>query len=424
MDFKVGAGPRLSGFSAKEDFSVSVVQTPTSSGGSSGPAATFTKDVRYTEDSGAGSTNLFRLDVAESIVAPGKSFVSKTPSICTVDANGQVAYVSNGLCQIDVVTPVGRRRFEQSLWNTVATVKTGVSELAAGSLIGYLTDQRNALLAQVQAEITAGTITRATAQRSYVNGDGSGGFNPSNMLKRADIAGWTACNYDKLRNWRYLTPKHSIHTAHVIGVGPYSTYYTMPDGSPVLQWTPTTQLLQGGSLVYRNDYGKVIDVDTAIVYQPSANVANLTKLPPANLSAYLPTCGDHLVDVPVWASRWNTYIAGEQGWVQAVSVMGLGGMRVPSDPTSQLFCQPYNGTNLGTGGDSGSAVFANINGEPMLLYSMSFTGGFGWCYASGNALINSTMNYLSGLYVADGGTDAANGTYAAQTVDLSAFNLY
>lgn len=414
MRFVYGVGPRIRGYSQIEDFSVNTVQVPTAVGGSAGTLAV--KDVVYTTQVSTGSVNLFRLDVSESNIKPGKSFESVTPDICTVDAAGNVSRVADGLCKINVVTPVGTRQYSQQL-TTVGntTVRTGVLSLATGSLLKYLTDQRNALL--------AATPPGAARQRAYVNADGSGGANSDNLLLRADVVGWSATPFSHLLGSRFITAKHEIATAHVKGVGPYNTYWTNLDGSKVMSWNPQTQVLQDGVAIYPTTYGKVIGGDTAIIYYPNGNAATLTKLPPVNLANYLPTCGDSLVDVPVWYKRKNSAVAGEGHWVQAASVLGSGGMRVPIDSAAKTFCD-FSSAIQFTGGDSGTPVFACVNGEAMLMYSVSFSNGAGWCYASNQAEINTTLNQLSAAYVAAGGVDASNGSYAAATVNLSSFNLY
>lgn len=409
-----GAGPTVRGYNPLEDFSANLMQTPSTVGGTSGTQTV--NEVTYTTQVGTSTVNLFRLDVSESNLRPGKSFESATPSICTVNAAGEVSRVADGLCKVNVITPVGTRQYSQTLATTGgATVRTGMSSLASGSLLKYLTDQRNALL--------AATSPGATRQRAYANADGTGGANASNLLLRNDVGGWTATPFSHLLGTRYISAKHSIHTAHVIGVGPYNTYYTTTAGGHVYEWTPTTDLVVNGSTVRRTDYGKVIGTDTVVIYEPSANAATLTKLPPVNLSSYLPTCGDSLVDVPVWFRRYNSATANEGRWIQAASVLGSGGMRVPVNAAAKTFSD-FQDVIQFTGGDSGTPVFACVNGEAMLLYSVSFSNGSGWCYASNQAEINTAMNTLSAAYVAAGGTDASNGSYAAATVSLSGFNLY
>lgn len=415
MNIIHGTGPRIRGISPLEDFNTNTVQVPSVVGGSNGTLTV--NDVTYTIKVGTVSVNLFRLDVSESSYKPGKSFVSVTPAVCTVDSTGQVSRVSDGLCEIDVVTPVGTRRYSQQIVTSGSTtIKDGVSALAAGSLLKYLTDQRNALLAAV-APVAAN-------QRAYVNGDGSGGLNASNMLLRSDVAGWTATPFSHLfTNWRYISARHSIHTAHVLGVGPFNRYYTNTDGSNVMSWTPTTDLVVGGVVQRRTDYGKVISPDTAIVYQPTANATTLTKLPPANLASYLPTSGEWLVDAPVWFKRHNSAQAGEGHWVQAASLNTDANVRVPTSAAPKTFCD-FAETIAFTGGDSGTPIFMCVNGEAVLVYSLTSGWGGGYSYAGLNSAINTAMNELSAQYVAAGGVDAGNGSYAAATVSLSGFNLY
>lgn len=409
-----GTGPRIRGYTPLEDFSTNTVQVPTVVGGSAGTQVV--NEVTYTTQTGAGSVNLFRLDVSESNFKPGKSFASVTPSVCTVDSSGNVSHVADGLCKINVITPVGTRQFSQQLTTTGnTTVRTGVQSLAAGSLLKYLTDQRNALL--------AATTPGAARQRAYVNADGTGGLNPDNLLLRTDVAGWTSTPFSQILGARYLTAKHEIVTAHARGVGPYSKYWTNLDGSNVMAWSPQANVLQNGVAITPTTYGKVIGQDTAIVYYPAGNATTLTKLPPENLNRYLTVTGDYLVDVPVWYRRYNSSVAGESRWVQSASLYGLSNIRVPTDAAAKTFCD-FGSTIQFTGGDSGTGMFLCINGEAILAYSLSFASGVGQSYATLLPTINTTMNQLSAQYVAAGGTDASNGSYAAQTANLSGFTLY
>lgn len=387
IQWQTGAA-QVAGPTPDRDFVVSVVEAPTTDGGTT--STLVTNDVTWDTQITAASDNNFKIET------PGATFESETPAVASVDASGSVTRVADGQCNILIrVAGQGARRYSRQMTRTGSTtVKTGVSSLASGSLLKYLTEQRDAIL--------AASTPNASNQRAYVNADGTGGQNAANMLLRSDVAGFTPLNLSPIlwNAYRWITPKHRIFTYHT---NPY--------------WGDGSAVVQSGS-----QYGIKLFGDTGIVYDANANVAagNICKLLPSNWRSYLPTFADLLLDVPIWSRRrWvGSTSSGELYWIQAASDRSSGAL-LPVGATAATFAHPTNGS-MGVGGDSGSPAFMGINGEAVLVGHVSWSGGrFDTEYGDRIAEINTAL-----VTTATAAGDPQAGTYAATTVNLSGFNAY
>lgn len=96
--------------------------------------------------------------------------------------------------------------------------------------------------------------------------------------------------------------------------------------------------------------------------------------------------------------------------------LSVGALRLVHDNGSQV---AEYGSSVGIGGDSGSPVFWLIGGQLCLVGVWSMTGGILQSLIGQEDALNSKMNELA----ASAG-DAAAGTYAVSTVDLSGFTYY
>jgi hypothetical protein len=389
MNLIYGAGAKLvRGLTPFDDFSLLVDQTPLAIDGSI--SAQTIKDVVWTIRGASGVDNNFRL--ASTSTA---EYINVTPAICSVDSAGNVSRLADGLARVQCkVFRKGVREYSQQLVRSgAAAVKESVNSLATGSLIKYLHDQRNAIL--------AASVPNAANQRAYVNADGTGGSNPSNMLLRTDVAGFTPIDLSSIINgnsYRWLTPKHRIFTYHT---NPY--------------WGDGSAIVQDGTR-----YGKKLLGDTGIVYEPNGYTGTVCTLLPSNWRSYLPTWADTMLDIPVWSRRtWvGAKDSGEKFWIQAATKKGDGAL-LPVDTNAAAFAHPTNGS-MGVGGDSGTPVFMGINGKAVLIGHISYSGGLlNADYADYIPTINSVMQEL-----AQAAGDVNYATYSAQTADLSGFTAY
>jgi hypothetical protein len=382
--------PILRGLQPQEDFTTDVIQTPLAIGGSA--TTTTVKDITWNAQINAGSDNNFKVATQDAIVT------SETPGICTVSGK-DVSRVANGVCNIIIrVKDLGARRYSQDMARTGSTtVLTDVQSVQAGSLLKYLLDQRTALLSAV-------TPTAAN-QRSYVNGDGSGGINTGNMLLRADISGFTPLNISPMvfNAYRWITPRHRIFSYHT---NPY--------------WGDGSSIVQSGTA-----YGKNIGADTGIVYHsvgtPIAS-ADQCKVLPSNWRNYLPSyLNAYTFDIPLWYRRYwvGAQDSGEHYWMQAARLVDNIWAYAPLDSQAATFAHPSNGS-MGIGNDSGSPVFMGINSEAVLTGHIQGQGGrLGVNYGDFISQINAAL-----VATATAGGDANPSQYAVQTADLSGFNFY
>lgn len=388
--FDATNGTPMRGYNILEDFSAFVEQAPLTTNPVAG--TTTTDDTVWNTVTTSGSDNNWHLHVSESSFAPGKSLVSQTPSVCSVDSAGNVTRITDGVCHVDVVTPVGTRRYSQTMLRSGAgTIKTDVSSYLTGSLRKYLRDQQVAALAGV----TAG----ASAQRATIDGTVSGAVNTGNFLRAQGKTGFAGFALDILdqmlavdgpsARWKaWISPRHYISwEGH--GVGSTATR------------TPTSH-------------------DYCISYSTTAWTGTLTKLLPANWRNYLPRGAQgpwENTNIACWSRPRNVYSGSDLLWAMPQDLM-RSAVYAATDPLSVY--QRSSDGYMYKGGDSGTPMFCGINGHLIALSHVFYgsSGGY-YHYADDIALINSTMNDLS---TANG--DANAGTYAVQTVDLSGFNVY
>lgn len=420
--FKWSAGaPTVRGLTSTEDMVVSIEELPYNIGG--GIVSQTVKDIDYQMVDGGTTDNNFRVAVADSPVMPGASLhVSpESAGACKIDASGLVTRISDGECAVIVNAKSGVRRVSRFMKRAAGSpYPVGVNSFLAGSLRKYLRDQQIAALSGVtpgsasqRAHVYQNNIAAGNGETVAMNGV-FGPVNPDNFLRAQTKPGFDPLPIDLLDS-ALATAGATIESRVWLSA---HHYITGLGGKHGLNAGPSYRLIAS---------------DGVIRYSVTAWGGAIAKLLPSDWRLYLPAPRSGLstiaVGIPAWARMFNTYIGGssdpdaERRWVMPVS-FGNGPLSLPvGDPLEPFQRHGWSSTNprlIATGGDSGSPVFIGIAGQLVILSHISmFMNAFYDSYADHIPAINTAMNELATYY-----GDAAAGTYAAQTVNLSSFNTY
>lgn len=349
-----------------------------------------TRDVVYATATAATVARKQDLRVESLASQPAAAYRTETPAVCTVAADGRVTRVADGQCRIVARVGCDERQHRQEITTSAgATVITGVQGYVAGSLRQYLADQQLAAI--------NGLTPGAATQRAFAPGSSS--VNTGNLLRASRGA--------------YTAPALSALDELLVGAGGAVSWRAWITPHHYLTWW---------------GHGDVPDTATrrmvfelAVEYSATPWAGALVRLLPGTVlgSAASPapqllqpaTMGAHLC---CWARLANTYTDdGESLWVQPVRLQ-LDNPFSTGDARRAWQRTAPSGTPMANGGDSGSPVFAVVNGVLVLLSHVMFRGGLGtMLYHQYIAQINAALAALN-----------ASGTYTVQTVDLSGFTSY
>lgn len=382
------SGPVIRGKTAAEDFVL--VASPVSEPVGTGTTGSQTiRDLTYSTNTPPNSVNRSNV-LVQSLPPIQPVFGSATPAVCAVSQGGVTTRVADGVCGVLVTANGDTRRLDTTITTVPGVLAyTGVTAYDAGSLRQYLHDQQLAVL--------AGLSPGATTQRAF--GTGGVGINASCLVRR------TAAGYDRppldvldallgtpgtapFAQWRaWITPNHFL------------TWYGHFSGAP----TATQRWVD----------------EVCVEYSATPWTGALCRFLPADVfAAKLPmpvglpnVLGSY---ISAWARMFNTYADGEQYWVQPVWWAGTNPV-LAADPRRAWQRLSPAGV-MATGGDSGSPIWTQINGQLVILSHVVMYG------LAGGAGIGQ-MHYHQRLSDFNAALAALNasGTYTVQTVDLSGF---
>ena len=183
-----------------------------------------------------------------------------TPSVCSIDADGNVGWVSDGVCRLQLTSPRGagfmRREVRGKVSRTVGA-STDVLQPTAGatgSLRKHLWDQMLALTAaatpgaasqDVSIAITLGLTPSATTNPNlWVPGVD---FSHSSFQKRFDYYGETILTPQG--QCHLISPRHAIASQHVSAYSFTDIWFRRPDGSFQIVHSLGWQAFNGDSIV-------------------------------------------------------------------------------------------------------------------------------------------------------------------------------
>ena len=246
------------------------------------------------------------------------------------------------------------------------------------------------------------------------------------MTKLAGITGFTAFDpvYQSSLATTWLSPYH-----YITGIGAFHNAGVNKGNSAY-----------GGDGTYPNEIWLGTDTRVGhIIYPATPTPTNqVSTLLPSTYYSHLPAHGEPfpMSGFPCWAHLYHTYLADEstnplsQRWIQPVQFNGAN-ILPPIDASLLPYCKTYLAygyplPQIISGGDSGSRLFAGINGTPVLLgtvYGKSYGGqymGYTDSYGDLFAQIQTAMNNLTTLY----GSSYGEVNQTIKTVDLSSFATF
>lgn len=204
----------------------------------------------------------------------------------------------------------------------------------------------------------------ASTQRTYVNGDGSGGFNTGMFLKQAS-PGFDAFDVDAF----LIVPPAACAGKVYIS----EHHYLSPCG-----------LVHNGGLV-DTDTMKVIGRDSLLYYDETPYTGTIVKLLPYNAEFYLePTDAGLSRQIPCFTRARNTMVSGEYFWTQPVNAFNINeaytavGYQFTPDHPLYAWQQQESDYYMSWGNDSGSPVFCGIYGEAVLVSFTAAASAVGW----------------------------------------------
>ena len=388
MNIIYGTGLTVRGPVQAEDFSYSIAETPLVTASTTTP--TIVKDTLVNRVTGTLSANNFKINVADSLLLPGHSFVNTTPSVVTVDGLGNTALITNGTAIVNVVTPVGTRSYTRSMVSSGASTQDIFQNYQTGTLGLHIT---NAMLALVSGKTPGAATQNRYSSATYSLTAPAAVPNPSLFASSVDLTAITLTNTQggAVAPWCHqgllISPRHVIGATH-FPVG----------GTLVFQRSNGT--FQTVTVVSVQDNITFSGSDIHVAYLSAAITGiNPLQVMPANWRTYLPA--GEIVKLPLlqkvahdnngnladWVNITQYSQVADSGTSHFCTVGALNMAGVPVLATDAWFSPIIDQ-------DSGSPVIALVNGNPVLMCAYHYANGaehFGDHVAD----INSAMNSLA-----------------------------
>lgn len=415
LSISFGGGLLMRGPLPSEDFSYSVAETPLSILAKNVDVSFH--DATNTNVSSAGVVNNASINVTDSPAFPGHSISSNSPTVATVDAFGNVSFVSADMAQIDISTPVGHRRLNRAMTTTV-TNSTIWKSYKAGSVGEHV-------LAAIATMISGKTPGIGTQQFTPINNFDvaapSVTRNASIFTGTLDLTSISVMRKDTsltvLQAFpvTLISPRHVIAAAHILG------------GMGTVVWKASNGTYKTANIIsIASDVTN--DVGVGYLSAPIVGIAPM-KFLPANWANYLGSLLDFdtstVQHLPCLSKTFHmddtdTYTSGVSVLeVQLLPVILPSSVSILSGPAIKgaSYKSWTDGVTLGVrGGDSGGPIMLPINGSPVLL-SNFYTAGGGPNLVGFSSWIESQMNSLAAVQA-----DAT--VYSMLRADLSGFTAY
>jgi hypothetical protein len=379
------------------DSQLSITENPT--GGSVANTTPTIKDMVVARSVYTSATNNFAIR-SVSPLGGSASFVSSTPSICSVDVAGNVSASANGSCLIDVLHAPSRRTVSRTMALSGSVTTDTWSSYISGSLANHIDLGVRAMISgKSSGAATQAVLTSSAGQASspaYVRN--SGLF--TGALSLAAISVYTTAMDSNIFPVVLISPWHII--AGHVGCSPGQQIVFKRDDGGYEVRTVVSQL----HLAAANS-----DNYVGILNSP---ISTITPMPflPSNWLTYIPCLeasaglgyqrGVHL---PVLNKG---YTAGD--WIRILQCYSVTSNDAYMSLTMHSVSPFASWSSNIIGGDSNGPVFVPVNGVAALCHCMNFTNGGGF-YPAQLPDIQAKMNTLG----------------AAQTlttVNLSGFPTY
>lgn len=341
--------------------------------------------------------------------ASGVQLSSATPGVCSIDGQGNVSCLDDGMCIIQTQAMFG----STSLWWPMSFRNTGTfSGFSTGSLSKHICDAFTTML--------QGKVAGAAAQAQFTSYSGTTGApavvrNPSAFCSGLDLTGMSVMtgSNSAMFPWMLISPRHIIGANHVSpGTGPF--VWQDAQGN-----YHTANRVRGAQVDGGSVYGSS-DIHVAYLDTPVTGVTPFSLLP-STWAQYIPhltldnrdllsvgTTNQAGLSTMPFLVRVHTAQSGVNPWGDgfALSHVGQG-----IDPVASNMAFETSAV----GGDSGSPIFLPINGEAVLV-SAWWTQIQGPWYANYISSINAAMNSVKDV--------GDNTTYSVRLANLSSFQTF
>jgi hypothetical protein len=389
MNFVSGTGPQIRGFAAGED-NFAVIAPRDRVTGMPGTVTVDVKDARLLENAAAPVAHEF--DIVQNIPLNLPQFFTTqnlTPSVVSFDPQTlKATRLSDGAALIRFYCAKGAKTLS---WPVSQTTVTSIQSASwvPGTLAASATNAVDAAIAGKTASPATQSIwsTRDDVNAVYR-------WNTSLWASGLDLtclSPWNSYDANK-RAGTLITPRHVMFANHFFVPPGWSIRFVKSDGTVV------TRTVGAGLQIGRTDiYVAILDSDVP------AGISFASVLP-SNFSSYLPslTLNSTLYRMAVaWTNQFKALNVFDCNVLYA-DLIDLDGVycELPTDPVRLAF-SAYDPTRFFyttvIPGDSGSPVFAIINGKAVLLSCWHGPGG-GPAYCNHVSEINAALTTLGGGY--------------------------
>lgn len=402
--------PVLHGMSGKDDFDIKIVERPT--GTPSSQTIETLRDYTRSRVELVGAINTFNVNAVNRDLSNGPvNLHSLYPYICTINDLGEVSKGSvDGPCTIEASSIYGVRRITRDILTVGNRLTYTFVDYTAGSLARHVRD----LIDGYYSGKAANDANLKISLNDYTS-------NPTRVAQEIDMS-WQSVNASDGSTFpcSLITPRHALCAAHAgFFVGRQYVFRT-----------------KSGNLIYPTTIATThLGNDLALLYfdQPVSDCA-IAKIAPdiAAKTSLGGTQAAYAYGFPAIITLQNWYSVPSVSGGRKMMLCAVGGYNPGSlgvgAPVEQRFQQYYPMTTASGGdpdasvrpGDSGSCVFFPVvepgRSEPtcvLLTALQSATSGPN--YSHNVSEINTALNTLAGT---------AQGTYAVQQADLSAFSSF
>lgn len=407
------------GFQPEDEVSWAVQETPLSLSGNTAPGQAvldFIADVTTS----TGIDNNCKLSISPSPVSGQYTASNLTPSVCSMDASGNVTRQQDGICSVEIASPGSKKMFTRSMLRSGGGTIYNVTGWAPGSLSKHISDQIDAMIAGknpgsgAQWLFNGATYSTAAPAGTRNSGIVSGAVDLSPFsFARSDLS---VAEYPVT----LISSHHFVCAAHVAPA--YGRKITFLDNNNVFHTATMVQgtLAAGDPDIYVGyltwDGGGISGI-TPVSFFPDTwrsafpNLANANNFGqvsnPALVQLYDDATGQRKLHVAKWLR---------------LPAMYPDGINYTNDgyQTPESYA-PWSG--LIQGGDSSSPIFVPVNDgtlKTVLLCSL-WTATSSPSYSGSNNLSAITAAMRT---TAQWAGDAGYTSYAAQTVTLAGFTAY
>ena len=322
------------------------------------------------------------------------TFISSDPSIATVDNNGLVTHVSNGVATITM--SAGNQSISDTLY--FQTLSSGnvdtFNSYLSGSLAYHISDTIDSrLVGKNKVDNLKIFTTQNHSTQTYVRNPNVWCADLPNLL--TCMSPWNSTGGSQ-RAGTLISPRHIIFAAHFQINTNATIRFVKMDGT-VVNRTMTNKITHPSYAPYYPD------ITVGLLDSDVPEDISFAKVLPSDWSDYLPSLNVYTDgEIPAIALDQEEKALVTDWYRETVTTAF-------NSPTSSDRLEMFE---LLIGGDSGNPAIIPINGEPVILTVWTFGGaGAGTSISNQVSAINSMMTTLGG-------------GYQLTTISLSSFNNY